>query len=169
LHTGRGRGRQAEARRNDDAVQDAARAVFAIHGPDAPVSAVAAAAGVGMGTLYRRYASKDVLLQHLCQASMDQQIDAARIELDRRGEPWEALSGFIKACVSFRSGALRNDVTSTDIHRLIELFSWWPDEFASHERLLTVALDGLRTPALSMLPGPPPTWASYAERWGMNE
>jgi AcrR family transcriptional regulator len=98
------RGRQAEARRNDQAVLEAARLVFAVHGPDAPVSAVAAEAGVGMGSLYRRYASKDALLQHLCQASIEQQVAAAEASLDSDDGPWEALAGFIVACVSFRAG-----------------------------------------------------------------
>src|SRR5260370_13412896 len=100
-----GRGRQAEARRNDQAVLDAARLVFAIHGPEAAVSAVAAEAGVGMGSLYRRYASKEELLQQLCQESLAQQIAAAEAALAGSDEPWDALAGFILACVSFRAGA----------------------------------------------------------------
>jgi AcrR family transcriptional regulator len=99
-----GRGRQAEARRNDQAVLDAARLVFAVHGPDASVSAVATAAGVGMGSLYRRYPSKEDLLQHLCQESMAQQIAAAEASLTGGEGPWDALASFIRACVSFRAG-----------------------------------------------------------------
>ena len=60
------RGRQAEARRNDLVVLEAARDVFTAQGAGAPVSAVAGRAGVGMGTLYRRYGSKTELLQRLC-------------------------------------------------------------------------------------------------------
>jgi len=86
-------------------VLDAARLVFAVHGPDAPVSAVAAEAGVGMGSLYRRYASKDELLRHLCQASMEQQVTIAERALASGGEPWDALSGFIRTCVAARVGA----------------------------------------------------------------
>ncbi|HJZ28613.1 MAG TPA: helix-turn-helix domain-containing protein, partial [Streptosporangiaceae bacterium] len=51
-------GRQAEARRNDLVVLEAARDVFSAQGADAPVSAVADRAGVGIGTLYRRFGSK---------------------------------------------------------------------------------------------------------------
>ncbi|HWD72151.1 MAG TPA: helix-turn-helix domain-containing protein, partial [Actinomycetota bacterium] len=104
-HAGR-RGRQAEARRNDRAVLAAAREVFAIHGPDASVAQVAARAGVGIGTLYRRYPTKESLLQHLCQASMDQQVAAAEEALARGTDPWEALAGFIRDCVGFRAGVL---------------------------------------------------------------
>jgi hypothetical protein len=51
-------GRQAEARRNDRLILEGAREVF-VEDPDAPISAVAERAGVGIGTLYRRYASKE--------------------------------------------------------------------------------------------------------------
>ncbi len=98
-------GRQAEARRNDRAVLDAARDVFAAQGAEAPVSAVAERAGVGMGTLYRRYGSKTELLQRLCVMAMEQAIEAADDALGA-GDPWTGLCGYIRACVEMRSGAL---------------------------------------------------------------
>lgn len=98
-------GRQAEARRNDLAVLDAARDVFAAQGADAPISAVAERAGVGMGTLYRRYGSKTELLQHLCVLSMEQGLEAADEAL-AVGDPWMGLAGYIRACIELRSGAL---------------------------------------------------------------
>lgn len=100
-----GRGRQAEARRNDLAVLEAARDVFAAHGPSAPVTAVAERAGVGMGTLYRRYGSKNELLQRLCVLAMQQALAAADAAL-AADSPWTGLSGYITACVDLRSGAL---------------------------------------------------------------
>jgi AcrR family transcriptional regulator len=98
-------GRQAEARRNDLAVLEAARDVFGTRGADAPISAVAERAGVGMGTLYRRYGSKAELLQHLCVLAMEQALDAADEAL-RADDPWAGLSGYVRACVELRSGAL---------------------------------------------------------------
>ena len=98
-------GRQAEARRNDRAVLDAARDVFAAQGADAPISAVAGRAGVGMGTLYRRYGSKTELLQRLCVMAMEQAIEAADDALGA-DDPWAGLCGYIRACVEMRSGAL---------------------------------------------------------------
>jgi AcrR family transcriptional regulator len=100
-----GRGRQAEARRNDLAVLNAARDVFTAYGASAPITAVAERAGVGMGTLYRRYGSKTELLQRLCVLSMQQAMDAATDAL-RAGDPWAGLTGYIRACVDLRSGAL---------------------------------------------------------------
>jgi AcrR family transcriptional regulator len=100
-----GRGRQAEARRNDLAVLEAARDIFTALGADAPISAVAERAGVGMGTLYRRYGSKTELLQGMCVLAMEQALDAADTAL-RADDPWTGLVGYITACVELRSGAL---------------------------------------------------------------
>jgi AcrR family transcriptional regulator len=105
LHPRSGRGRQAEARRNDLAVLEAARDVFAAQGADAPISAVAARAGVGVGTLYRRYGSKTELLQRLCVLAMEQALAAAGDAL-AAADPWDGLCGYIAACVELRSGAL---------------------------------------------------------------
>jgi len=99
------RGRQAEAERNDRLVLDAAREVFAARGFDAPVAAVAERAGVGMGSLYRRYGSKSDLLRRLCVLAMEQAIEAADVAL-AAADPWEGLAGYVRASVGFRSGAL---------------------------------------------------------------
>jgi AcrR family transcriptional regulator len=99
------RGRQAEARRNDLAVLEAARDVFTALGADAPIAAVAERAGVGMGTLYRRYGSKAELLQRLCVLAMEQALEAAEEAL-KADDPWAGLAGYIAACIELRSGAL---------------------------------------------------------------
>ena len=83
-------GRQAEARRNDLVVLEAARDVFSALGADAPVSAVADRAGVGIGTLYRRFGSKTELLQRLCVLAMDQTLQAADDALEA-SDPWAGL------------------------------------------------------------------------------
>lgn len=99
-------GRQAEAEINDRKVLDAARQVFAAQGAGAPVAEVARRAGVGIGTLYRRYGSKEELLQRLCLLSMRQMIAAAQTALDRDTDVWTALADCVHMCVAFRSGAL---------------------------------------------------------------
>ena len=105
LHPQSVHGRQAEARRNDLLVLEAARDVFSALGADAPVSAVADRAGVGIGTLYRRYGSKTELLQRLCVLAMEQSLQAADDALVA-GDPWTGLAGYVRACVDLRSGAL---------------------------------------------------------------
>jgi AcrR family transcriptional regulator len=98
-------GRQAEARRNDLVVLEAARDVFTAQGAAAPIAAVAERAGVGMGTLYRRYGSKTELLQRLCVLAMEEALQAADDAL-AAGDPWRGLAGYVRACVELRSGAL---------------------------------------------------------------
>ena len=96
-------GRQAEARRNDLAVLEAARDVFTTQGAGAPVSAVAERAGVGMGTLYRRYGSKTELLQRLCLLAMEQAVQAAEAGL-RAADPWSGVADYIRACIELQIG-----------------------------------------------------------------
>jgi AcrR family transcriptional regulator len=100
----RPRGRQAEALRNDTLVLDAARAVFAERGSDAPIAAVAERAGVGMGTLYRRYGGKDELLQKLCLLSLEQNLSAAESAL-AAATAWEGLCDYVRTCVRLAVGA----------------------------------------------------------------
>lgn len=100
-----GRGRQAEAARNDRLVLEAAREVFATRGFDAPVSAVAERAGVGIGSLYRRYGSKTDLLRRLCVLAMEQAIEAAEAALAAE-DAWSGLAQYVRDCVAFGSGAL---------------------------------------------------------------
>jgi AcrR family transcriptional regulator len=99
------RGRRAEAERNDRALLEAAREVFAAQGFEAPVSAIAGRAGIGMGSLYRRYRSKTELFQRLCVVAMEQAIEAAEAALEAPGA-WIGLAGYVERCVAFGSGAL---------------------------------------------------------------
>jgi AcrR family transcriptional regulator len=103
--TPRKRGPQARAARNDQALIEAAREVFITQGFDAPVSAVAERAGVGMGSLYRRYRTKEELLQRLCADSMQRLAETARAGL-AIDDPWQGLAHYIVECARFGFGAL---------------------------------------------------------------
>jgi AcrR family transcriptional regulator len=91
-------GRKAEAARNDGAILDAARTVF-IRTPEAPMSAVAAEAGVGVGALYRRYAGKEQLLQTLCADGLRRFIGVAEAALAETGAPWAAFAGYVRGII----------------------------------------------------------------------
>ncbi|MCF2527389.1 TetR/AcrR family transcriptional regulator [Yinghuangia soli] len=101
----RKRGRQAEAARNDLRVLAAAREVFSTLGADAPVSAVAERAGVGIASLYRRYGTKEELLQRLCVLAADQYAEAARAALEVP-DPWDGFAHYVRACVDFGPASL---------------------------------------------------------------
>jgi AcrR family transcriptional regulator len=93
-------GRQGQARRNDDAILSAARAVL-VANPDAPVAAVASRAGVSMSAMYRRYPAKEDLLIRLCADGLDQYVAVARAAVDDRdGDPWDVFATFMAEIVS---------------------------------------------------------------------
>ncbi len=83
-------GLRADAQRNRERVLVAARAVFARQGLEAGVDEIAREAGVGVGTLYRRFPTKDHLILAIVEDGMDallEEIDAAATLED----PWEGL------------------------------------------------------------------------------
>ena len=89
------RGRQAEARRNDERILEAALEVFTADGR-APMSAVAERAGVGQASLYRRYPSKHALLSRVCERGMTRMREAAQAAIAAVDDPWDALAGFLR-------------------------------------------------------------------------
>jgi AcrR family transcriptional regulator len=93
-------GRRAEAARNDERVLQAAREVLGMT-PDAPLALVARRAGVGIGSLYRRYPSKDALVAQLCLEGVLHVEAQARVALDRaRSYPWGAFVGFMTGALA---------------------------------------------------------------------
>ena len=98
-------GRRAEAARNDGRILEAARDVF-VADPGAPISAVARRAGVGIGALYRRYASKDELLQRLALDGLRRYAAAVEEALNDEGDPWDAFAGFMRRALEAGAGSL---------------------------------------------------------------
>src|SRR5690242_7703377 len=96
-------GRRAEAARNDKQILDAARAVF-FEDPEAPIAAVAKRARVGIGALYRRYRSKDELLQRLAEDGLRRYIAEVSSALADQGQPWAAFARFMQRCVAIGTG-----------------------------------------------------------------
>jgi len=92
------RGRQAEAARNDERILEAGRAVF-VDDPSAPISAVAARAGVGIAALYRRYPSKEDLLRTLCADGLRRYIAETEAALADDRDPWKAFTEWMARIV----------------------------------------------------------------------
>jgi AcrR family transcriptional regulator len=106
-------GRRAEAARNDELVLEAARKVL-ISTPDAPMSQIADRAGVGIGTLYRRYPSKEALVSRLCLDAMRQLEGIARAAAERaEAEPWDAFEDFMRASLAAGAGGLGPSLAGT--------------------------------------------------------
>ena len=105
-------GRKAQANRNDEAILRAAREVF-VADPSAPISAVAKAAGVGISALYRRYESKEVLLQTLCADGLATYIACAEDALASAAGPWDTFTGFLRAVIAADVHALTVNLAGT--------------------------------------------------------
>jgi len=211
--------RRDEVERNDQALLDAARAVFARDGMHTTVASIAATAGVGIGSLYRRYPTKEKLYERLCLLSLQDYLTAAETGLTDP-DPWNGLATYIKAAVlcgtgtlapiaetlaitddmaelgergdttarqvierAHDAGVLRADVNDVDIALLIEQLGRSPlvEQVTRHDnrdlhnaarhardRLIALALDGLRAHKTTALPEPAPDWTLFTERWRAN-
>ncbi|MEU0391012.1 TetR/AcrR family transcriptional regulator [Streptomyces chartreusis] len=108
---GRGNGARTtplrvDAQRNLEHVLRAAREVFGELGYGAPMEDVARRARVGVGTVYRRFPSKDVLVRRIAEEETSRLTDQARAALGQEDEPWSALSRFLRTSVASGAGRL---------------------------------------------------------------
>jgi AcrR family transcriptional regulator len=85
---------RADARRNREKVLEAARTVFSEQGRDAQMDDVARRAGVGMGTVYRHFPTKEALIEALMAEAFREIADAAQAALAIE-DPWEAFSSVL--------------------------------------------------------------------------
>jgi AcrR family transcriptional regulator len=106
---------RADAQRNLVRVLDAAREVFAEQGIDAPVTEIADRAGVGVGTIFRRFPTKDDLLVAVVEQRTAQLIDAADTAL-QSDDPGAALRKFMETAAAMQiSDKCWCDASSTDL------------------------------------------------------
>ncbi len=98
-------GRRAQAARNDQVILDAARAVL-LADPGTPIAAVARHAGVGISALYRRYRSKEELLQRLALDGLHRYTAEAEAALADDGDPWAAFARFMRRSLDAGASSL---------------------------------------------------------------
>lgn len=91
---------RADAQRSLDAILEAAKAVFARAGVDAPVRDIAEEAGVGLGTLYRRFPQRADLIAAVFRREMDACADAAQA-LATAQPPFAALTLWLRRYADF--------------------------------------------------------------------
>lgn len=95
-----GRPARADARRNLNALLDAAKQVFATAGVDAPIRDIAEKAGVGVGTLYRHFPQRSDLIVAVFRNEVDA-CAAAAATLAEQYAPGEALERWLDRFVEF--------------------------------------------------------------------
>ena len=86
---------RADAARNRQRVLAAAAEVFAERGLDVSLDEVAHAAGVGVGTLYRRFPNKEALVDALFEDKVENMVVLAH-EAEACEDPWEGFIYFIE-------------------------------------------------------------------------
>ena len=89
---------RADAIRNRERVLEAAKVVFSAGGPDASLEAVARHAGVGIGTLYRHFPSRQVLLETLYVKEVH---EVCRSASQGDHDPWKALSVWCEGLIGY--------------------------------------------------------------------
>src|SRR3954452_25583966 len=97
-----GRPLRADAERNRTRLLDAARELFAERGLDVSMDEIAHHAGVGVGTAYRRFGSRDELIGALFEARMEEYVALAEDAL-REPDAWVALTGFLERSLAMQA------------------------------------------------------------------
>src|ERR1700724_2917665 len=91
---------RAGAIRNRERVLEAAKAVFSEGGPEASLEAVARRAGVGIGTLYRHFPTREALYEAVYRREVEQLVELAK-HLKAEAAPVEALRRWLRSNVEF--------------------------------------------------------------------
>jgi AcrR family transcriptional regulator len=94
---------RADAQRNRERLIEAAREVFREQGYDASLDEVAKRAGVGAGTLYRHFPSRDVLMDAIMQSWVQRVNDAADKVLVHEGDARDLLLSWFETYVDLIS------------------------------------------------------------------
>ena len=89
---------RADARRNRERILDAARAAFAESGGEAQMDQIAARAGVGVGTVYRHFPTKEALLAHMVEQRFAAFAEWAG-EAAEEPDAWAAFASFLTRCL----------------------------------------------------------------------
>jgi AcrR family transcriptional regulator len=95
---------RADARRNRRRVLDAARARFAEDGLDAQMDEIAEVAGLGVGTVYRHFPTKEHLIEALVEARFERIRERGAQALgEAESDPWEAFCDFMRFSVELQA------------------------------------------------------------------
>ncbi|MET4069840.1 AcrR family transcriptional regulator [Bradyrhizobium sp. S3.2.6] len=99
-HTDQTRKPRADAVRNRERVLEAAKVVFNAGGPEASLEAVAKRAGVGIGTLYRHFPTREDLFEAVYRREVEQLSEFAE-QLKNAKDPVDALRRWLRSGVEF--------------------------------------------------------------------
>jgi AcrR family transcriptional regulator len=95
---------RADARRNRERILQSARAAFAESGDAVQIDDVARHAGVGVGTVYRHFPTKQALLTELVRQTFRLFTERARAALEAGGEPFALIEGLLRRIAETAAG-----------------------------------------------------------------
>lgn len=112
-----------DAARNRELILETAAVVFAEHGLDAGYDEIARRAGIGVGTVYRRFPERAELVQALFESRV-QEIVAIAEDAVARAEPWDALALFLERTIERQVAdrgfkEVMTSVASAEAYRMI--------------------------------------------------
>jgi AcrR family transcriptional regulator len=109
-----GRPLRRDAERNRQRILDAAEELFAARGLSVTLNEVAHHAGVGVGTVYRRFADKAQLVEALFERRVEELVELME-QAVAEPDPWVGLTSFLESSleVQARNSALRDLLLST--------------------------------------------------------
>ena len=93
---------RADAARNREAIVEAARAVFAEQGLDAPLDEIAKRAGTGNATLYRRFPTRSALVAAVFADRMADHVEAVEAGL-AQPDPWSGFASYISTVAAMQA------------------------------------------------------------------
>jgi AcrR family transcriptional regulator len=106
---------RADAERNRQRIVDAAKRLFAERGVEVSVEDIAATAGVGIGTFYRRFPDRESLVEAVFATKLERVAQSAREALEIE-DPWQAFRTFVTtvARMHARDRGLKDVLLSSD-------------------------------------------------------
>src|SRR5689334_7119462 len=89
--------------------------MFGQHGPDVPLEEIEMVAGVGAGTVYRRFPDRDALIRAVGIAALARAVDEARAAAAEETSPWDALVRILQQSKHMRL-SMQLSLTSPKAH-----------------------------------------------------
>ncbi|WP_290056064.1 TetR/AcrR family transcriptional regulator [Amycolatopsis solani] len=128
---------RADARRNRDQILAAAKTIFAASGAEVPMEEIARAAGVGVGTLYRRFPDRDALIRAVAMDNFERVLVDAKVIAAEETSSWRALERLLRQSVELQLSVQLAMVS----HRALVILKNDPEVRRLRDEILVV-LDG---------------------------
>ncbi len=126
---------RADARRNREQIIEAARTLFIRSGADVPMEEIARAAGVGVGTLYRRFPDRDELIKAVNLDNFTRLVDLALRVEQEEPDPAIALTTLLRCALESRLGITMTAVSA----RAYRAFQDSPEIAERRDEVIAVA------------------------------